>query len=373
MSFSKDKKYETISYLVLWGLLSIAPVLGLYIRSTHDGTGYVEWQEVFIVWKHIGVFFAIFLIHNHLLAPMLIYQQRKWLYGSALVVLMAFFVFYQCSNHPDFKHRPQFHERPSFHLEDKRHGPPPEFRNHHHHDKNTPIVMIAQPEVVTFILMVLMLMANLGIKLYFKNRRDRERLLKLQSQNLEQQLEYLKYQIKPHFLMNTLNNIHALVDIDAERAKSTIIELSKILRFMLYEGNKQTVPLESEISFLKSYIELMRLRVSDQVKVTVETPNELPDAQIPPLMLITFVENAFKHGVSYSRPSFINIDLHVDEKELVFICKNSKASQKTADEKQGGVGLKNTRQRLNLIYGKNYQLKINNSNEEYQLSLTLPL
>lgn len=372
MSFQKDKKYETISYLVLWGLLFIAPVLGLYIRSTHNGTGYIEWQEVYIIWRHIGIFFAIFLIHNHLLAPMLIYQQRKWLYSSALIVLMAFFVVYECSNIPSFKREHRMHEPPPFHHEDRHPGPPPEFKKHHH-DENTPIVLIAQPEVVTFILMVLMLMANLGIKLYFKNQRDRERLLELQSQNLEQQLEYLKYQIKPHFLMNTLNNIHALVDIDAELAKSTIIELSKILRFMLYEGNKQTVPLESEINFLKSYIQLMKLRVSDQVRVKVEMPDQLPDIQIPPLMLITFVENAFKHGVSYSRPSFIDIQLTVNEKELVFICHNSKAPQSQIGSKPGGVGLKNIRQRLNLIYGKDYQLKINNNNEEYHLSLTLPL
>ena len=118
----------------------------------------------------------------------------------------------------------------------------------------------------------------------------------LEKENLNQQLEYLKYQINPHFFMNTLNNIHALVDIDPEKAKTTIVELSKMMRYLLYEGNNSLIPLHREVEFLRNYITLMKLRYTDKVKIDTDIPVSLPDRRLPPLLLITFVENAFKHG-----------------------------------------------------------------------------
>jgi LytS/YehU family sensor histidine kinase len=174
--------------------------------------------------------------------------------------------------------------------------------------------------------------------------------------------------------MNTLNNIHALVDIDPERAKETIVELSKILRFVLYEGSKPTVPLGREMAFLEDYIRLMRMRYSeDKVKVTynLEPTVTKSQSEVPPLMFITFVENAFKHGISYRQASFIDIDISTEGGKLVFICRNSKAPRE--EDKQGGVGLQNIKQRLELIYGKNYTLDIDEQSETYNIKLVLPL
>ena len=230
---------------------------------------------------------------------------------------------------------------------------------------------IGQHDVVAIIMLILMLGMNIGVKLYFRQRRDRLRLAQLEKQNLEQQLEYLRYQINPHFLMNTLNNIHALVDIDAERAKESIVSLSKIMRFVLYEGSKQTVPLGCELTFTQDYIDLMRMRYDERVKISVEMPEIVPDAQIPPLVLITFVENAFKHGVSYQQESFINITVHVDDHHLRFECVNSKITQQ--DDQHGGVGLQNVRKRLELIYGNRYTLHIDEQPRTYNIQLVLPL
>ena len=171
--------------------------------------------------------------------------------------------------------------------------------------------------------------------------------------------------------MNTLNNIHALVDIDSEKAKATILELSKMMRFVLYEGNKAGVPLDREIAFLQNYITLMKLRYTDKVKISVKTPDSLPNKEVPPLMFITFVENAFKHGVSYRQESFIDIILTADDQGLQFICRNSK--KPAEEDKHGGVGLKNVKQRLNLIYGNNYELRLNDEPNTYTVTLTLPL
>ena len=171
--------------------------------------------------------------------------------------------------------------------------------------------------------------------------------------------------------MNTLNNIHALVDIDPEQSKESIVELSKMLRFVLYEGNKPTVPLYRELDFLDHYITLMRLRYTDKVIITVKKPDELPNCEIPPLIFITFVENAFKHGVSYQKDSFIDINVKTTDDKLLFSCRNSKIPDE--EDKHGGVGLQNVKQRLELIYGKNYTLNIDDEPEEYNIQLTLPL
>ena len=237
MQLSKDKRQETLVYLVLWGLLFAAPVMSLYIRTVNTTGQSFDWSEVFIVWRQFGLFFVIFLVHNHLLAPLLVYRQRKLLYFSIVAVVVALFAVYQCNTGPDDRpRRGPRHEMAEGHR-------PPEMRDGHRPpmfddgrplermprkpDGKRPPFLLTPHDLTAIIVLVLMLFANLGIKLYFKQRRDQLQMTKLEKQNLEQQLQYLKYQLNPHFLMNTLNNIHALVDIDGERAKETIIELSK--------------------------------------------------------------------------------------------------------------------------------------------------
>ena len=392
---------------MLWGLLFMAPVMGMYIRTASVSTQTFDWKEVFIVWRMCAIFFAIFLIHNHLLAPLLVYKKQHLIYFSAVAVLVASFTIYQCNTGPeDIRDRKAHLSRPEF---DDGHRPPefddghrpPEFDEGHHppefddghrppefdedHRPSIPHSSMSQPphkpilshhDLVSCVVLILMLIANIGIKLYFKQRRDHDRLDELERQNLEQQLEYLKYQINPHFLMNTLNNIHALVDIDSEKAKDTIIELSKMLRFMLYEGSKPTVPLSRELAFLDDYIKLMRLRYTDKVKVSMNTPEQpcasASEAVVPPLLFITFVENAFKHGVSYRQQSFIDISIDIDDsKHLHFTCRNSKIP--AHEDSHGGVGLNNVRRRLELIYGNNYKLNIDNQADIYNIDLIIPL
>jgi sensor histidine kinase YesM len=231
--------------------------------------------------------------------------------------------------------------------------------------------MVREHAIVSTIIFLLMIGMNLGVKYYFRHRDDRERLEKLERENLEQQLEYLKYQINPHFFMNTLNNIHALVDIDAEKAKSTILELSKMMRFVLYEGDKKGVPLTREFGFIRNYITLMRLRYTDKVQISIDLPAQTPDLMIPPLMLITFIENAFKHGVSYQHASFIEVKAEVQGDTLYFSCRNSKAEK--SNEEKGGVGLANVKQRLKLLYDNDYSLKIQDDSDVYSVQLTIPL
>ena len=386
MKLSLRNKQETFVYVVLWAIMFIAPIISMQFH--HAESGRFPWNELFSVWLEVLNLFIVFLIHNYLLAPLLVYRQKRLLYFSFVAVLTVCFAILQCTYQPTLKHDghrpplPERHERPAmvdddFFLGDEQ--PPFDNDDFHSGPKERPFdvhppLFFGQHDLIATVILILMLGMNLGVKLYFKQREDEERLDHLAKENLHQQLEYLRYQINPHFLMNTLNNIHALVDIDSEKAKETILELSKIMRFSLYEGSRQTVPLSRDVAFVQSYIQLMRLRYTDKVTVTVDISPQLPDCDIPPMIFITFVENAFKHGVSYQQESFVDISLTAQDGKLLFICRNSKpqkASRQLSEE--GGVGLQNVQRRLQLIYGDSYSLNINDEEKTYNIRLEIPL
>ncbi len=375
----EQRKHENLTYLVLWGMLFIAPVLSLYIRTVNDSYYTFNWNELLMIWRQFGIFLAVFLLHNFFLAPLLVYKRKRAMYFCSIAVIVGLFVVYQCTNKPLDEFRP-----PKEHAEmmDRRHEPmeeefgremPPHMRDGHprHHRIKRPPVFMGEHDIIALIILILMLGMNLGVKFYFKSSYDAKQLMALEKENLEQQLEYLKYQINPHFFMNTLNNIHALVDIDPEKAKGTILELSKMMRFILYEGDKKGVPLNREFEFIRNYVTLMRLRYTDKVDVQINLPTEAPDYELPPLMLITFIENAFKHGISYQHDSFVHVMAVIKDSTLCFECSNSKAEK--SNEDKGGVGLANVKQRLNLIYGENYTLNIQDNPDTYIVKLEIPL
>ncbi|MBR5083497.1 MAG: histidine kinase [Prevotella sp.] len=375
----KQSRQENIIYLVLWGVLFLVPVLSLYVRTVSDTGAVFDWTEVFVVWRKFAVYLFLFLLHNFLLAPLLVYGRKRAVYFSIVAVMLVVFTIYQCNSRPEGWEL-KGHKPPRMEHLDK-HGPPMDFGGERppmpdetppreqHPDMPPPI--IGEHDILAVVVLILMFGANLGIKAYFRGRDDRKRLAELERQHLEQQLEYLRYQINPHFFMNTLNNIHALVDIDPEKAKDTIRELSTMMRFVLYEGNKEAVQLSREFDFIRHYVALMQIRYTDKVRINVDLPQEVPDHRIPPLLLITFIENAFKHGVSYQHESFIEVKAAIEGNRLDFSCRNSKADK--PNEEKGGVGLANVRKRLDLLYNRDYTLNILNEADVYTVELNIPL
>ena len=397
-----SRHQETIFYVVMWLLMFIVPVVSIQLHHAQDGR--FPWGELVSLWAQVGNLLVAFLLHNFLLAPLLVYRQKRLLYFCSIAVLTGCFALLQCSLRPDFKkegeppamkeHRPPMRhddfdamqssdecfdrDDPSRAFSEKEDFRPHMRRPHHREGEASPPFFFGQHDMVACLILIMMLGMNVGVKLYFKQRKDQERLNELEKENLQQQLEYLRYQINPHFLMNTLNNIHALVDIDGERAKDTIVELSKIMRYALYEGARQRVPLGRDVEFLQSYVKLMRLRFTDKVDIVVDIPSELPEREIPPMIFITFVENAFKHGISYRQESFIHVRLDVQPSWLVFVCQNSKVRRepvKPGQElaREGGVGLTNVQRRLQLLYGDQYRLDIDDQAETYNITLEIPL
>ena len=230
---------------------------------------------------------------------------------------------------------------------------------------------IDKHDISVFTIVILMLGSNLGIKTYFQSEEEKKHLAKLKEQSLKQELDYLRYQINPHFIMNTLNNIHALVDIDPDQAKESIVDMSRMMRYLLYDSDRQYVSLYNALIFINKYVNLMKLRYSDNVTVNVNVPEaSRDDIVIAPLVFIPFVENAFKHGVSYNKPSVIDIDIDKRNNRLIFHCRNTKSDAK---HEYGGVGLNNVTKRLELIYGTDYNLDIKDEKDTYDVLLDLPI
>ena len=368
--------YENIIYSVIWVLLFAAPVMTELIYASQEGHQMaMQWDKVLHSWTALSPFLLIFILHNWLLAPQLVYHRRRLFYFSCVAVLTVLFMTYQCVDTPMGRHGapppPLEHFRPSPpEAGDMAPGIAPPHMQEPPRMDEPKLMIFSEHDMMATIMLILMLGMNWGVKLAFKQREDRKRMDLLEKKNLEQQLEYLRYQINPHFFMNTLNNIHALVDIDPEMAKESIVELSKMMRFVLYEGSKSLVPLERELDFLHHYVALMRLRYTDRVSISFDVPETMPSVLVPPLLFITFVENAFKHGVSYEKNSFIQIRLQIEADVLTFVCQNSNHA---AHAQEGGVGLRNVRQRLDLLYGDRYTLEINKNKDIYFVQLTMKL
>lgn len=176
----------------------------------------------------------------------------------------------------------------------------------------------------------------------------------MENEQLKSELNGLKYQLQPHFFFNTLNNIYSLVDASPEQSKEALHQLSKMMRYLLYETEGETTTLSKELNFTKSYIELMKMRVPKHVKVSYDFPDQYKDAEILHLLFISLVENAFKHGVS-SQESFIEIRCEVVERQLKFSVRNSNHPKEELDRSGSGIGMGNLKKRIELHPGKNYQ------------------
>lgn len=193
----------------------------------------------------------------------------------------------------------------------------------------------------------------------------------LEKARTEAELQNLKSQLNPHFLFNTLNNIYALIAIDSDRAQYAIHDLSKLLRHVLYDNNQHWVPLDHELTFMKSYIELMSLRLSDKVRLDIHIPDSGNNILVAPLLFITLIENAFKHGISPSGKSFIEVHFEIDDKVVSCVIENSYFPKKDNDRSGSGIGLENLSKRLELLYPGQYRLHTGRVEDRFVAELKL--
>jgi sensor histidine kinase YesM len=194
---------------------------------------------------------------------------------------------------------------------------------------------------------------------------------KLEAVASQAELKNLKSQLNPHFLFNTLNNIYSLIAIDRDKAQRSVLGISKILRYVLYDNNQDKVPLHKELLFTKSYIELMSLRLTEKTDVITDITEETDGTMIAPLMFISLIENAFKHGVSHEEHSFIDINIRLADNKVICTVKNSYFPKSQNDYSGSGIGIANLKRRLELLYPKKHKYEISITEKIYSSILII--
>ncbi|MBQ5609741.1 MAG: histidine kinase [Rikenellaceae bacterium] len=343
---SKQALTEGLLYFCVWTFVFLVPIFsGSIFRSDP-----FEWRSIQTAWSIIAPYFLLFSIHNWWIVKRFLLT-RQYLTYVALTIVTVVVIFTSID---------LYHHIYGIDIEQ------PDVRM-------TTLVFSHLPLPINLLLGVFMCGLNSGIKMIYKSIRDDQEMGDMRHNMMQAELDYLKYQINPHFFMNTLNNIHALIDIDSEAAKDTVIELSKMMRYVLYDSEQDSISLDKEIQFLQHYIQLMRLRYSDSVEIVVDVPENSPSqVKIPPLIFIVFVENAFKHGISYNSRSYIHISIEVSAEgdRVCYTVLNSKNLSKW--NTPGGIGLDNVRKRLDLLFPKRYQLEIEDTAHQYSVELNIP-
>lgn len=337
---------ENLLYLMVWMVIILVPVLNSkMLEEVH-----VSLENILIAWLKIAPYLLIFIIHNSLIAPRLLLRKHRYVWYLVVNLLTITAVFSLVAIYE--KYAPYDTE---------------------------PYILNGKASFTdlaiywNILLGFFMTGLNMGIKLLYRSLRDEQQMEELKRQNLQAEMDYLRYQINPHFFMNTLNNIHALIDIDTEYAKSAVIELSKMMRYVLYESGSETISLKKDIQFIENYIELMRIRYDSSIDICLDYPATIPNkVATPPLLLIVFVENAFKHGVSYNHASFIHIRIGYRDDAVTAVISNSRHEKSRPGTT--GIGLENVKKRLALIYQDNYTLSIDDSDPAvYTVKLIIPI
>ncbi len=206
-------------------------------------------------------------------------------------------------------------------------------------------------------------------------RLTKMQVIKTEAENiqLQSELQHLKFQLQPHFFFNSLNNIYSLIDTDPKKAQQSIHSMSRLMRHLLQSSEAVTVSLSDEIEFLKKYIALMQLRLNHLTSVTVNLPETIPHLQVAPLLFISLVENAFKHGVSATQQSQISFDLQATNNQIVFVSRNTNFPKPASDLSGSGIGLSNLKKRLEIIYPGHYVFKTQHLGKEFIVNLTLSI
>ena len=326
-SSDSDIATRPVVQLLVW-----VPILGAMPIATYLSTRDAEATKTsfFVVWDLLKSPLIVYFVNFYILHR-LFFQHRYWLFALLNLVLIL------CLNYQFFWMFIHRHDLPNM----------PEM---------TPNMWIGFfSGFLMFLLLNCMVAAiAIGIRHFIRTRQIRQQLKDEQAKHTEAELAWLKNQINPHFLFNTLNNISSLCQIDADAAQDAIAQLSDLLRYAMYETNKKTVPIQGEVEFMRNYIELMKLRCNDKTEVLTTFKVE-QYIEIAPLLFISLIENAFKHGVSSNRPSKIDIHLEAEGDKLVFTCDNTNYPKDDADRSGSGIGLENTRRRLELMYHEAYE------------------
>lgn len=343
---------------------------------TMGGRFYHNPYDWFTVFAYLALL-AFFFLNYYVLIPKFYLARRYIIYISILVLFLTGLVtlHYMVKvrhrhhhHHHPFGHHHHHHDEPSgkVHYDKRIHDEPnksflPLPIRFGHHKSPPPIFQISQLIFLTLI--------GLLIGLYSRTRKHLEMIL---AEKNRAEISYLKSQINPHFLFNTFNSIYSLaIREGADQTAGGMLKLSGMMRYVVSESSHEFVPLQQEIDYILNFIELQKLRLDPGVRFRFQMHGDVEEKQIAPLILIPFIENAFKHGVNPDENSAIDIHIEITENDLTLFVKNNKVTTEHYAGDSLGLGIENTRNRLNLIYKGDYSLKIQEDQDSYSTMLKI--
>lgn len=351
ISINKNKTIETAIHIIIWSvffifLIFFSPVpreafsFGLILKSS--GT-------------FLFFFILIFYLNYFILIEKLIVNKKIVVFIGVNILLIVLCSILNDTLRIPFPEPPQGHDfRPMGNgmMKPERGG--------------MMTFMMAGP----YLLSVVMSVSIKITQRWFRAETERK---ETENKNLESELMHLRYQLQPHFFFNSLNNIYSLISISPEKAQEAVHSLSKLMRYLLYETGHKKVELSQEILFLKKYIQLMELRFTDKTKVSVQFPSICNNSNVAPLLFLPMIENAFKHGVSATQPSYISFEMTIKNNQLFFLSKNSNFPKSDTDKSGSGIGLDNLEKRLKLLYPDKYDLKKGVKEDMYWITLRIEM
>ena len=359
---SKSRLVAIMVQILIWGVFAL--ILFFYHPFFSDiDIPYQFWIKQTVI---LGMLMAAFYINFSLLVPRILLKNHIGYY-FLLAIALIFIVTFLAGWVDSFLNLRQLIDQ-AFHKHWQFVGETRPNRGKGGHGNGI--------DTVTITMTALVLGISTSVSTIQIWQRDQQARQELEQDKVTSELSFLKAQINPHFFFNTLNNIYALTQVDADVAGKAIHQLSRMMRYLLYDTQQGNTMLSQEIDFVKDYISLMQLRLTDVVKVNFDVPSGLRDMPIAPMILVPFVENAFKHGVSATKQSHINITVRQDGSILHLDVENSIINDNSISlDTNSGIGLVNTKRRLDLLYPGKHKLEISemNAHNEYTVHLMLDL
>jgi len=385
-SLKPERRLPVILHILAWVILLVLPWYLVNALGIGDSR--------FLRHYYLNTLFygAFFYINYLVLVPRLYFREKRLRYFGFLILLvggLTVSMFYlnnamytdprgDENRRPQIEgSRPQEGPRPQEEARQGEGSPPgegsprvPGPARRGGPDRHPPVRIIGMITHLSTLIMLTGFSLGLGVLERFRSQEKEKK--EMEKEMLNAELALLKNQVSPHFFFNTLNNIYSLIQFDSQKAGETVHKLSKLMRYLLYDSDKNLTGLSEEIQFMKNYIELMELRLNEKVNLRVNLPEDPPLLMIPPLLFIPVVENAFKHGVSYREDSFIEIEMKTKGDELVFRTRNSMVSGNgDKPEEHMGIGLDNVRKRLNLLFPGTHKLRIEPGPHDFQVEIIL--
>ncbi len=328
-----------LAQLIAWAGLMLAPSL-VDLTITRDWSSSLRILTGTL--RLMLPLFVVYALNYYLLIPLFLHKagKTKWFFLSNIVLLVAW-------NLPRMLRTPEF----------------PQETLDQFGEQGMWAFYVGTMLAGMFVQVILIAVA-VGIRHIMRTNEEKMEVA-------QAELTWLKHQLNPHFLFNTLNNISSLTQIDPDKAQESIGQLSDLLRYALYDSEANQVPLSAEIDFMNNYIDLMALRCNENTTVQKELEEPKEHVQVAPLLFISLVENAFKHGVNARYPSFVRVSLHYEGGELHFRAENSLFGKQGSDHIGSGIGLDNMKRRLELLYPGRYTYSQKADSNVYSVEVTL--